>query len=181
MLDILESQVKICFNTNSAVNLQILTAIADHLMIVPQVLHYVAHKCSDVTDVCNSFVLRLADYWSIHQTCDHVSAILKTEAVLSYDTSEHPFNMWCGNPKKFREFISIAIWLLRLHYCCFNNVNQKTFPSTLSVLNNTCQTWRCNYFSHFIKRYCINQALHCYLHCYHHSDVSTHCTLSASM
>jgi hypothetical protein len=53
MLRILESQVKICFNTNSAANLQDLIAFADHLMIVPQVLRCVAHKCSDFTDVCN--------------------------------------------------------------------------------------------------------------------------------
>jgi len=51
VLHIPESQVKISFNTNGAVNLQILTAFADHLMIVPQVC--VAHKCSGVTDVCN--------------------------------------------------------------------------------------------------------------------------------
>jgi len=53
MLRIFESLVKICFNTNSAVNLQDLTAFAGHVMILRRFLHYVAHKCYDVTDVCN--------------------------------------------------------------------------------------------------------------------------------
>ena len=97
-----------CFNTNSAVNLQDLTAFADHLMMLGRFFQCVAQKSSVVTDVCNSFILRVTDSCSFQQPRDQVQAILKTEAVLAYDTSEHSFNLWCKNSKKFREFISNA-------------------------------------------------------------------------
>jgi len=108
MLRILESLVKRCFNTNSAVFLQDLTEFADHLMMLRRFLHCVANKCSDVTGICNSFILRVTDYCTFPQLHDQVQSILKTEAVLAYDTSEHSFNVYCRNPNKFREFISIA-------------------------------------------------------------------------
>ena len=85
-------------------------------MMLCRFLHYVANTCSDVTDVCYYFILRMTDFLSFQPPRDQVQAILNTEAVLAYDTLEHSFNMWCRNPKKFREFISIATWLLRLHY-----------------------------------------------------------------
>ena len=99
---------KMCFSTNSAVNLQDLTAFGEHLMMLGRFLQCIARKCSVVADVCNSFILRVTDSFSFQQPRDQVQAILKTEAVLAYDTSEHSFNLWCRNPKKFREFINIA-------------------------------------------------------------------------
>ena len=83
------------------------------------------------------------------------------------------------------QYPKLIPWIYQYHhlnsisslFSCLYIVNQPPFLSTESVLHNTCQDWWCYYFSRLIKSSCINQASYCY----HHSDVQTHCTLSASM
>ena len=62
-------------------------------------------------------------------------------------------------------------------FCNFSNVSLPSFLSTQSVLHNTCQGWRYNYFSRFIKRCRINKSLYGYPH----NNVQRHCTLPPSM
>ena len=120
----------------------------------------------------------MTDSWLLQQPRDHVSAILKTEGVLSYETLEHSFNMWCRNPQKIPWIYQYChLMVLFSLFCCFNNVNQPSFLSTQCVLHNTCQTWQCNYISRFIKRCCISQSLHYY----HQSKVSRHWTVSPTL
>ena len=137
---------------------------AHHLMILPQFLHCVAHKCSNVQDECNSFNFRVSDSWSLQQPCEQVPAILKTEKVLSCDTSEHLFTALQESKEKLWIYRYWKLIASNSLFCCFNKVNQTPFLSTQSVRRSTHQVSENNYVSLSIKRCCIHQALHCYNH-----------------